>query len=358
MCLLVQQSADTHFSDAFLRSVFTHNSDGIGVMWAEDGKLHYHKALVDSAESFIEFYRNNIEGKDACWHARMKTHGNIDMENCHPYPVFGFEDDKDSELPMLLMHNGVLSTGNSKDTTKSDTWHYIRDYLRPILADNPDLMFNEAFQKLLAGHIGVGNKFAVMDAHGRAVIINKAQGLTYEGAWLSNTYAWDYRGLHPDAPKYSAPASNYSAWSNRSSHNWGPSYWDTKGTLYEKPPAKTTTVKNPSKRGRKAKQKNKQVDLPLLDKKQPKTDSSVTQELMNQLSEIDFVAYDELMFMDMYKALVATCEYDIQDLMGLLDDKLITTQDFIDAIKNPKTIDDIIVKSMTLSFHEETQAGA
>ena len=34
-------------------------------MWAEGGKLHFHKALVSDAESFIAFYRKNIEGRDA-----------------------------------------------------------------------------------------------------------------------------------------------------------------------------------------------------------------------------------------------------------------------------------------------------
>lgn len=191
MCLLVTQSADTRLDDALLRGVYRKNSDGVGVMWAEDGALHYKKAMPQSEDEFVAFYHENIKGKNCAWHARMRTHGDINMENCHPYPVFGFEGG-DAEHPMLLMHNGILSTGNTKDTTKSDTWHYIRDYLRPILADTPKLLLVPAFQKLVESHIGSGNKFVLMDYEGNTVTLNKSRGVEYNGAWFSNTYAWDY----------------------------------------------------------------------------------------------------------------------------------------------------------------------
>lgn len=181
MCLLVKQPASTVFTDDFLEDVFTKNSDGLGVMYAEDGKLHVYKALPANAKDFIEFYRKHIEGKDCVWHARMQTHGDIDFDNCHPYKV---TDD------IWLAHNGVLSTGNSNDKSRSDTWHFIRNFIAPALTANPDLLVDQDWQDFVGDMIGRSNKFGLVRADGTIVIINEQAGVEFVGAWLSNTYAW------------------------------------------------------------------------------------------------------------------------------------------------------------------------
>jgi hypothetical protein len=188
MCLLVTQPANAPaLSDAWLTDFYYANADGVGVMYAQDGELVVEKILPVDEEDFIHFYRNHIEGKDCAFHLRMKTHGNIDMENCHPYEVLNHSE---HGISLWLMHNGVLSTGNKADETKSDTWHYIRDYLRPMLADNPEFAFHPAFSAIIGDHIGSSNKFVLMDNNGRQVTINEDAGVYWGGLWLSNTYAW------------------------------------------------------------------------------------------------------------------------------------------------------------------------
>jgi hypothetical protein len=88
------------------------------------------------------------------------------------------------------MHNGILSTGNKANEKLSDTWHYINDYLKPMLAGNPDFAFHPAFKALVSDHIGGSNKFVLMDNEGRSVVINESAGVYWGGLWLSNTYAW------------------------------------------------------------------------------------------------------------------------------------------------------------------------
>lgn len=184
MCLLINAPANTTVSDEWLRDFFVKNDDGFGVMYADKGVLHIRKQL-GTPEDFIQMWRET-EHLDRAVHLRMRTHGDVDLENCHPYEIFGEE----SGHPMWLMHNGILATGNAKDVTKSDTWHYIRDYLRPMLDKNPDFAFTEAFAEIIGEHIGTGNKFVIMDAHGRTAVINEDRGVEWEGMWLSNTYAW------------------------------------------------------------------------------------------------------------------------------------------------------------------------
>jgi len=189
MCLLVTQSSSSPIlSDAWLENFYDYNSDGVGVMFSNNGDLVIKKIIPNSAKDFINFYRSDIQGRDCAFHLRMRTHGAIDLINCHPYEVLNRAE---HGIDLWLMHNGILSTGNKANEKLSDTWHYINDYLKPMLAGNPDFAFHPAFQTLIADHIGSSNKFVLMDNEGRQVVINESAGVYWAGLWLSNTYAWD-----------------------------------------------------------------------------------------------------------------------------------------------------------------------
>jgi hypothetical protein len=209
MCLLVtQNSISPVLSNDWLIDFHSYNSDGVGVMYAENGSLIIKKVLPKSAQDFIEFYHSHIKGKNCAFHLRMKTHGDIDLENCHPYEVLNFAE---HGLDLWIMHNGILSTGNKADTTKSDTWHYIRDYLRPMLIDNPEFAFHPSFAEIVGKHISTSNKFVLMDNLGRQAVINQDQGVYWAGLWLSNTYAWSASNNASDIPTGSAKEAKLQA---------------------------------------------------------------------------------------------------------------------------------------------------
>jgi predicted glutamine amidotransferase len=127
MCLLVTQSSSSPIlSDAWLEDFYDFNSDGVGVMFANNGDLVIKKILPKSAKEFIQFYRSDIQGRDCAFHLRMRTHGEIDLSNCHPYEVLNRAE---HGIDLWLMHNGILSTGNKANPKMSDTWHYINDFL-------------------------------------------------------------------------------------------------------------------------------------------------------------------------------------------------------------------------------------
>jgi hypothetical protein len=181
MCLLHTHNADTEFTYDDIEDFYLYNSDGLGIMYAEDGELVVKKFLPKSAQAAYQVYLDHAYGRDCVIHWRMKTHGDIDIMNCHPHRVLD---------NVYMAHNGVLSTGNAKDTRLSDTIHYINDYILPIVKDNPDVIFEEAFQRVIGAHIGSGNKFIFLDDMGRMSIINQHQFVKYKGCLLSNTYAW------------------------------------------------------------------------------------------------------------------------------------------------------------------------
>jgi hypothetical protein len=180
MCILIHHTAETSFSDAVLRDFYSHNPDGFGIMFGDGKKIHVTKSL-GSVDETIALYRDIAEGRECILHYRMKTHGNIDTANCHPYRI---TDD------LWLSHNGILSAGNPIRKEMSDTWHMIEYILRPIAESNMDLLFTEDFQEYLGEMIGSSNKFALCHADGRIAVINRDAGVEHFGAWLSNTYAW------------------------------------------------------------------------------------------------------------------------------------------------------------------------
>ena len=207
MCLLITQSADAEpFSYDQVEDFYWFNSDGIGIMYPDNGELVVKKALPKEPLECFEFIRENAEGRNCAIHFRMRTHGPVDIDNCHPYLI----------LPNLwLMHNGILRIGNDADKTKSDTWHYINAYLRPLLKDNPSLAFEDVFIELISDHVGTGNKFVIMDNEGRIAHYNYESGVEWGKRWMSNTYAWTPPGTkrsHSSRYGYNPRYSNVSAY--------------------------------------------------------------------------------------------------------------------------------------------------
>ena len=244
MCLLITQLSNSPaLPEVWLKDFYSYNSDGVGVMYVEGSSLVIEKCLPKSADDFVNFYYSHIAGKDCAYHLRMRTHGATDLENCHPYEVL---NSKEHGLDLWLMHNGILHTDNTKDVTKSDTWHYIRDFLRPMLVNNPDFFVTPEFQELIESHIGSSNKFVLMDNQNRLVTINENAGVYWGGLWLSNTYAWtasksatkaydnspelaeDQVNETPETKKFYPPAVSYARWQNAGSYDYE-NHWENGG---------------------------------------------------------------------------------------------------------------------------------
>jgi len=212
MCLIItgkssQVRATLLNTKGMLKDIYTSNSDGIGFMYGTKDGLKVIKHLPKSqadAEACIKRMPN--DDREIAIHFRMTTHGDTDLTNCHPYDVIpGY---------VAMMHNGVLHTGNKADTSKSDTWHFIKDYLASPVAEHPDLIFNDSFLTMVADYID-NNRFVFMNGEGRMSHVNFEQGVEHDGMWFSNTYAWKPAAL---IPNYYTGVSkgwkykNYAAW--------------------------------------------------------------------------------------------------------------------------------------------------
>lgn len=194
MCLIITGKSskvrstllNTH---GLLSDIYTANPDGIGFMYGTAKGLKVTKTLpknVGDATAFIQ--RLPTDDREIAIHFRWTTHGKTDMLNCHPYDVIpGF---------IAMMHNGVLHTGNAADKTKSDTWHFIKDYLHSAVASAPELVYDQGFVAMLEEFIG-NNRFVFMNGEGRMQHVNFDQGIEHDDMWFSNTYAWTPSRLIP-----------------------------------------------------------------------------------------------------------------------------------------------------------------
>jgi predicted glutamine amidotransferase len=206
MCLIITgQSAkvrstllNTH---GLLSDIFTSNPDGIGFMYGSAKGLKVTKTLpknLGDANAFIQRIPN--DDREIAIHFRWTTHGKTDMVNCHPYDVIpGF---------IAMMHNGILHTGNAADKDKSDTWHFINDYLHSAVSASPELVYDAGFVSMMEEFIG-NNRFVFMNGEGRMQHVNFDQGIEHDDLWFSNTYAWSPSRLIPSYKSATLKAYNY-----------------------------------------------------------------------------------------------------------------------------------------------------
>ena len=222
MCLIITgQSTKVRSTlletKGMLSEIFTNNPDGIGVMYSTSKGLKITKVLPKSVNDVFAFVKKlPSDDREIAIHFRWTTHGDTDLLNCHPYDVVtGY---------VAMMHNGVLHTGNAADTTKSDTWHFIKDYLQEAVHDAPNLVHTEGFLNLLADYIG-DNRFVFMDGDGRMSHVNYDQGIEHDGLWFSNTYAWRPATLIPNYYKNTKHAYN-NAYKSYMDDDWEMEEWN------------------------------------------------------------------------------------------------------------------------------------
>lgn len=352
MCLLMTIPADVTFTEKEIRDFYVRNQDGIGVMFHAEGQLQFYKLLPKNGTEAVKFFKR-YEGIERAVHWRMRTHGEINLDNCHPYVVQGFSE-KDGgfgthESPLLLMHNGVLFTGNHANTKFSDTWHYVRDYLRPLLAKRPDLAFDPVFVEVISKHIGSGNKFVVMGRGGKMAVFNRSSGVEHKGAWFSNTYAW------------SAPMVKRTSVGSQ----WGMYEYDSYDDYHlrklakalpapnaERQPATTTSAATVTKLGRKARRaqakrqrelyddvRKGQTDVGKAPVKGRMTNEADVVDLMNELSlgaPKAFMELTEQAIDRAFSAAGATYMWELTERFMYRGQLL--TKDYVSAVNDPRTI--------------------
>ena len=174
MCIAIMKSENKKISKATLQRCYDANPDGAGFMFAENKELTVKKGYF----TFKEFYKEYKphENKQVLLHFRIKTHGPIDKDNCHPFLV---------NSGLGFIHNGIIS--GYGDDKQSDTIQFNNSILKKIVAKHGNMgLFDDPMVELIENVIGY-SKLVFLDRHGNYRIMNEEKGSWHNGVWYSNS---------------------------------------------------------------------------------------------------------------------------------------------------------------------------
>ena len=112
MCVIIYKKPSIDLNLETLNLAITQNPDGLGVAYRKQNKWQIIKYMYPTDRQ-LKTLIDDLKGLEAVIHCRIATSGGINIRNCQP---FLFNDNK-----MVLFHNGVISSLNGINKTKSDT---------------------------------------------------------------------------------------------------------------------------------------------------------------------------------------------------------------------------------------------
>jgi glutamine amidotransferase len=185
MCIAIYKPKNKTITEATLAECFRSNRDGAGFMYVENKQVHIEKGFFTFNE-FYEAYKPH-ENKQCLIHFRIKTHGPVAAENCHPFEV---------NQSLGFIHNGIINGYGSADA--SDTRDFNAKILQPLVAKWGNLsLFQPAVKSLIESRIGY-SKLVFLDRHGNVNIFNEGKGIWEDGVWYSNS------SFRPYVPTYNS----------------------------------------------------------------------------------------------------------------------------------------------------------
>lgn len=204
MCLIAfKRNKDEDFNYESFLIAAENNPHGTGLMYAKNGRVIVNKVGVVDKDINNELYYEFAEQEVAAIHVRKTTHGETDNTNAHPYCILNKEDDG---VDLYMMHNGVISGVDEIDPTKSDTWHFVNLYLKPLLEKDPYMLTSPYLQQMIAKFMG-SSRLLFMYGDGTTVIIADSNahtsGADVGGCWLSNKYSLTKKTTYSGGYKFS-----------------------------------------------------------------------------------------------------------------------------------------------------------
>lgn len=180
MCIIAIKKKSAKFPKVeTIKTMCENNPDGFAIVYHVKGGRVKSLRSLDSNEIYKVYkklLRHSYKNVSFFMHARIKTHGTININNCH-----GWHSD---ECSVYFAHNGILSVKNRNDMTDSET--FLRDIFTPCY-----LMGGwEAAERAINACIGT-SKFVFMNESGQIKhygnYISEEDGMLYS----NNTYKED-----------------------------------------------------------------------------------------------------------------------------------------------------------------------
>jgi len=195
MCLIIQAKNPQVITDNMMNCAYSNNDDGFGLMFHNKGKVHIHKIGKPKSFKTIQKVWDSYKNLDTPIgvHFRFNTNGASSKSMSHPYQILSTQE---NGRDLWVMHNGPQLPTPMIDDNKSDTHQFIKWILKPQLVNEPELLYNNDWQEMLADTIG-SDKLLFLDSKTEEfTIINEQDGKTTDDMWLSNTYSLQPSGVY------------------------------------------------------------------------------------------------------------------------------------------------------------------
>lgn len=216
MCVIIHLPAGKTLSKKLLQNCYDNNSHGYGILWrTEEGKLEHVKSIKDF-DDFLKNWKDVPRNVERSVHFRIKTHGLINEENCHPFFP---------RVDLGLMHNGMIQT-IMKDENMSDTYNFAEHELKHIVAKWDGCLENqhEAFIRIVS-RMTEGSKLLFMDSKGNVKITFPEKWHKQDGCAFSNKHSLDARTCSTSYSGNYGGSRNWDGWAQGK-------VWDTKERKY------------------------------------------------------------------------------------------------------------------------------
>jgi len=177
MCIAIYSKAggDLLPAEWFNQSMRSH-PDGMGLVYiGNDGQFKVIKSLHRGDVVYNAYRSAHRLGKDCLLHFRKATHGDVSVENCHPF--YNGEDE-------VFIHNGVFRFVDQPDNTVDSALlgERILSHLPSNWRDLPDIV--RMIEKWIDW-----SKVVILRRDGLVTILNESSGHWEKdkGLWFSNT---------------------------------------------------------------------------------------------------------------------------------------------------------------------------
>lgn len=191
MCVCALQTKNQEsFTYDEIQAMMLTNPDGAGLMWSDGVTVHYRKGYFN-VDKFYEDYINiraDKKTKDVAIHFRIGTGSNVDVANCHPFPITSLPKRikaKQGTCDVGVMMNGIIGKSTKEF---SDTALYVMRNLKSYYdTDRRFFMHFTKRQNVLFENEISGSRFILMSKEGTKLF---GKGWSdYNGkAMVSNRY--------------------------------------------------------------------------------------------------------------------------------------------------------------------------
>lgn len=201
MCVIFYQTKEqTSFTYEEIQNAALTNPDGMGLMWNDGKSIKFRKGYFNVKKFYDDYIsiRKMPTTKDIALHFRIGTGSNVDVANCHPFPITSVNKRlkaKQGSCDVGVMMNGIIGSSTKEF---SDTALYVRDNLKEYY--DIDRRFFLHFSKR-------GEMLFENEIHGCRFVLMSKEGTKLFGVGWS-----DYEGKGMVSNRYWIPVKHDFNW--------------------------------------------------------------------------------------------------------------------------------------------------